>query len=135
MCLITDWDKSKIAEEDITCYKWYEVCYNDTYVSPYLGSPIPTFKTVTYTELDTPEIFDDAKCYMYKKMLEKDLIYRIRKGFHSFATYRGACSDTLSILSSVIVSCIIPKGSRYYKGIFGGKESYCSEAIIIEKFI
>ena len=57
MCLVTDWKEPKIAEKDIVCYKWYEKGRNNTYESPYQGSPIPTFKTVIHTELDTPEIF------------------------------------------------------------------------------
>ena len=138
MCLVTDWKEPKIAEKDIVCYKWYEKGRNNTYESPYQGSPIPTFKTVIHTELDTPEIFNDAEgeCYMYKRILDKDLIYKIHKGFHSFSTYEGVRSDITSCLSDVIiVSCIIPKGSRYYRGVFGGKESYCSEAITIEEII
>ena len=83
-------------------------------------------------------IFNEAEgeCYMYKRILDKDLIYKIHKGFHSFSTYEGVRSDITSCLSDVIiVSCIIPKGSRYYRGVFGGEESYCSEAIIVEEII
>lgn len=138
MCLVTDWKEPKIAEEDIVCYKWYEKGCNNTYKSPYQGSPIPTFKTVIHTELDTPKILNDTgiECCIYKEMLDTDLIYLIHKGYHSFATCEGACSDaTIYISDSVIVSCIIPKGTKYYKGLFEGAESYCSEAIIIEKLM
>ena len=137
MCLVTDWKEPKIAEKDIVCYKWYMTRYDDTYVSPYQGSLIPMFKVVTHTELDTPKIFNDTgiEYCIYKKMFDTDLIYLIHKGYHSFATCEGACSHaTIYIPDSVIVTCIIPKGTKYYKGLFGGAESYCSEAIIIEKF-
>ena len=60
MCLVTDWKEPKIAEKDIVCYKWYMTRYDDTYVSPYQGSPIPMFKVVTHTELDTPKILNDT---------------------------------------------------------------------------
>lgn len=138
MCLVTDWKEPKIAEKDIVCYKWYEKGYNNTYESPYQRSPIPMFKVVTHTELDTPEIFNDveSECYIYKKMLDKDLIYKIHKGYHSFATCEGACSDATPYISdSIVVSCIIPKGAKYYKGFFENCESYCSDSIILKEEI
>ena len=57
----------------------------------------------------------------------------IEIGLHSFTNYSSARDDG----SGVIVECIIPKGARYYKGIFFGKESYASDILkyveIIEK--
>ena len=60
MCLITDWDKPRIVEEDITCYKWYGMS-NSAYISPYQGKPIPSFDTKVYSDLSEPEIINELE--------------------------------------------------------------------------
>ena len=124
MCLITDWDKPRVAEEDIICYKWYGIL-NFIYVSPYQGKPMPDDNIITYSDLSEPEI-------LYLSAVPK---YTIEKGFHSFVNRIDAERDSYKNRDAIIVSCIIPKGSRYYKGVFGDAESYCSESIKIEKII
>ena len=125
MCLITDWDKPRIAKENIICYKWYGML-NFVYVSPYRGKPMPDSNIVTYSDLSEPEIL-----HLFTTIPK----YTIEKGFHSFVNYIDAERDSHHNRDAIIVSCVIPKGSRYYKGVFGGMESYCSEAIIIEKLM
>lgn len=133
MCLVTDWDKPRIAEKDITCYKWY-VKIDSVYLSPYQGEPIPAFNTVVYSDLDKPEKnLLLLSSFQYK--------YIVEKGFHSFVNSIDAkynrynqCAN-YEIRNTIIVSCVIPKGSRYYKGVFGNADSYCSEAIIIKEIM
>ena len=89
MCLITDWNEPHIAEEDITCYKWYGMS-NSAYISPYQGKPIPSFDTKVYSDLSESEIINDFDRYIYE--LFYVLIpgkYRVEKGFHSFEIGRA----------------------------------------------
>lgn len=135
MCLITDWDKSRIAEEDITCYKWYGMS-NSAYISPYQGKPIPSFDTKVYSDLSEPKIINDFDKCIYE--LFYVLIpgrYRVEKGFHSFVNSIDAKLYSYKGRDSIVVSCIIPKGAKYYKGFFENCESYCSDSIILKKEI
>ena len=127
MCLITNWDKPKIAEEDITCYKWY-VKIDSVYLSPYQGEPIPAFNTVVYSDLDKPEKnLLLLSSFQYK--------YTVEKGFHSFVNSIDAKLYSYKGRDSIVVSCIIPKGAKYYKGFFENCESYCSDSIILKEEI
>ena len=127
MCLITDWDKPRIAEEDITCYKWYGMS-NSAYISPYQGEPIPAFNTVVYSDLDKPEKnLLLLSFFQYK--------YTVEKGFHSFVNSIDAKLYSYKGRDSIVVSCIIPKGAKYYKGFFENCESYCSDSIILKEEI
>ena len=127
MCLITDWDKPRIAEEDITCYKWY-VKIDSVYLSPYQGEPIPAFNTVVYSDLDKPEKnLLLLSSFQYK--------YTVEKGFHSFVNSIDAKLYSYKGRDSIVVSCIIPKGAKYYKGFFENCESYCSDSIILKEEI
>ena len=64
----------------------------------------------------------------------------VNKGFHSFMSVSDAKNDAL-ILSIIyggtratVFRCIIPKGTKYYKGLFGMMvPSYCSNAIIVKE--
>ena len=127
MCLITNWDKPRIAEEDITCYKWY-VKIDSVYLSPYQGEPIPAFNTVVYSDLDKPEKnLLLLSSFQYK--------YTVEKGFHSFVNSIDAKLYSYKGRDSIVVSCIIPKGAKYYKGFFENCESYCSSSIILKEEI
>lgn len=125
MCLVTDWKEPKIAEEDITCYKWYGML-NFAYVSPYQGKPMPDGNIITYSDLSEPEVL-----HLFTIVPK----YIIEKGFHSFVNRIDAERDSYQNRNAIIVSCTIPKGSKYYKGVFGDAESYCSEAIILERLM
>ena len=59
----------------------------------------------------------------YTSELEK-IDDSIEKGLHSFETMEGAKS-----VSYIVAKCIIPKGSRYYEGIFNRDVSYASDKL------
>lgn len=113
MCL----NKAKIIEvtEDIVCYKVYICNESKKVVSPYMKSPIPELNTTVQSPL---------------KMLYKDCV---SEGFHSFTTIYDAKLEAMdwAYLDSIIMKCIIPKGSKCYKGEFTGIPSYCSDSIIL----
>ena len=128
MCLYTKQTEPEIAEEDIICYKFY-VRYDETLFSPYQESRAPEIGIITNTELEKSYRPRDNGSYIHNLLGFK----RVDKGFHSFKTLEEAereVNDCWNNLDLVIFKCIIPRGSSYYKGIFGDRyESYCSNSI------
>lgn len=122
MCLIVDKCNALVAEEDITCYKVYmDYGYgNERYRSPFRLDLIKKFNKVIHV----PEFLDP---------IEGNEVYL---GFHTFCDEEDAeYFETLYPFYKVF-KCIIPKGSRYYKGIaalFPEKSTpgYCSESLIV----
>ena len=122
MCLYTDSKTPSIAEVDIICYKVYIFYNNQEYISPYRKAKMPPMDTLAATELDENN--------------------PVNKGFHSFISVSDAKNDAL-ILSimyggtrATVFRCIIPKGTKYYKGLYGMRiPSYCSESIIIKESV
>lgn len=133
MCLITDWKKSKVAEEDIICYKVYEDSWNG-YTSPYEGSPIPKFNKITH--VDYFQETSNKNCY------SNHCYY----GFHSFKNRKDNRVIPSLIHSTRVFECVIPKGTKYYEGYircyipkgnnpkleYGTVLCYCSEALIVK---
>lgn len=87
-----------------------------TFVTPYQGSVVTIGNT-------------------YSSNLVKDEYNYIGKGLHSFCKRKDALES--KVLRKVVVKCIIPKGSTYYKGKFGFYEydSYASDKITYVKII
>ena len=58
----------------------------------------------------------------------------ITKGLHSFAILHDCMNDANSWAftnnKTVLVKCVIPKGSCYYVGEFGGDKSYASDKLV-----
>ena len=109
---------------------------NSAYISPYQGKPIPSFDTKVYSDLSEPKIINDFDRCIYE--LFYVLIpgrYRVEKGFHSFVNSIDAKLYSYKGRDSIVVSCIIPKGAKYYKGFFENCESYCSDSIILKEEI
>lgn len=128
MCLYTKQTEPKIAEEDIICYKFYRR-YNEILISPYQGFMAPEIGIVANTELGKSYRSTDNGSYIHSFLGFK----RVDKGFHSFKTLeeiKHEVNGYWNNLGLVIFKCIIPRGSSYYKGIFGDRyESYCSNSI------
>lgn len=121
----------RVALKDITVYKCISSYVNDNgdkiYITPYRKSEIKL-----YTEY-TSEFNKTGN--------------QIEEALHSLGDIRGCfdlCIDrylylwgyTKSFaLTHHIVECVIPKGSRYYKGKFDGKVSYASNKLIYKKIL
>ena len=58
----------------------------------------------------------------------------VELGFHSYKNLENII-EKRSVQEAIIVECTIPKGTKYYKGLYGIVESYCSECIILNKVI
>lgn len=120
MCLIVDECNALIAEKDITCYKIYTYLeYRDEYRSPFRLDSIKKFNEVIHVP-----IFLDS--------IEENQVYL---GFHTFCNEEDA-KYLATLFSYKVFKCIIPRGSKYYKGIVDSAPEqfipgYCSESLIV----
>lgn len=128
MCLSLEKGRTtlKKADEDIVCYKVLVKNNEKGFIkSPYMWKPyklgelkkdktpvkkesVNTTNTLSTTEktvesgvFHTFQFFEDAKKFAINSIIE---------------SYWGFFDGNLSI----VVKCIIPKGTRYYEGMFGG---------------
>jgi hypothetical protein len=118
MCLfINRYTLPRIALWNIVCYKCIHVlqCEGETtYHTPYMRSKVQLGKTYT------------SKIYRFKTVVDEAI--------HSFCDL-GDVQSCIAILSdggtlnSIVVKCIIPMGSVYYKGHFWGAKSYASNRL------
>ena len=123
MCLVTRLVKAIKASKDIICYKIYVSSdINDTFVSPYQGYKMPRLGKRVQTEFNN-KVDITSRLYNGESYVEL--------GFHSYKNLE----DIETLQGVIITECTIPKGTKYYKGMFGTKESYCSECIILNKVI
>ena len=123
MCLVTRLVKAIKASKDIICYKVYIPSgINDTFVSPYRGYNMPKLGKRVQTEFNN-KVDITSRLYSGESYIEL--------GFHSYKNLE----DIENLQGVIIAECIIPKGTKYYKGLYGTKESYCSECIILNKVI
>lgn len=126
MCLVTRLVKAIKASKDIICYKVYIPSgVNDTFVSPYRGYKMPRLGKRVQTEFNN-KVDITSRLYSGESYIEL--------GFHSYKNLEDII-EKLSVQEAIIVECTIPKGTKYYKGLYGTKESYCSECIILNKVI
>ena len=120
MCLFTKESKPSQATENIKCYKVYLFDYNEC-CSPYAEMTIPNFGQYTNTQL--------GKAFI---SVGEEYPYTVYEGFHSFEFLSDAMNLAIILEEPIIAKCIIPEGSKYYKGRFNDFPSYCSESIIIK---
>ena len=108
--------KKKVAKEDIVVYKHLMDLMDGRYATPYQHDPVEIPSTVK------------------SRVLER-LDNEIYEGIHSFADYESAYSDmedewhNYSEPKRSLVKCIIPKGTKYYKGKFEGMPAYASKKL------
>lgn len=120
MCLIVDKCNALTAEEDITCYKVYMYLeYRDEYRSPLRLDRIKKFNKVIHVPIFLDPVEENKVCF----------------GFHTFCNEEDA-KYFATLLSHKVFKCIIPKGSKYYKGITAlslekSVPGYCSESLIV----
>jgi len=67
----------------------------------------------------------------YKSDLRKDEDDKVSIGIHSFLNLEDAKCDG----SGTFVECCIPKGARYYKGVYANAKNYASDTLIYVKII
>lgn len=126
MCLtIKSWlmPKVKIAETDIYCYKYVHQFDTDLR-TPYYGALVEMGKTYKSKLI----------CYTggYRKYFWSKRHYYVDHGLHTFAKLESA--NNKASYGDVVVECIIPKGAKYYVGIFTST-SYASDKLTYIRII
>lgn len=131
MCLRTLEKQLAIAEEDIVCYKtMYAMCStqavnmkrNPSYNPDHLLSPWQFH----HYEWGKVEEVDDIP--LKPDPIGRDCVWRIvEKGFHSFKRLQDAEKDSIRSTAMVIAKCVIPKGSKYWKGNTPDLVGFCED--------
>ena len=126
MCLNlekTGYIEAKYSDQDIECFKIYIKTADGFYKSPYKRDFMPAFNIIIEEDNFSP--------------ICKDEVYF---GYHSFARL----SDALllykmwvqTLWEPIIVKCIIPAYTLYFKGTFSSKkDSYCSKSILLKEIV
>ena len=144
-------NKSKIASEDIICYKVFSIkkstCDRDKF---YLQSPFARKNYSVKEQLDTIPL---APEFEFKQISIRG-IFTNKQGYHTFKDIKSA-TELMTILNNgdrmytTVIECVIPKGSRYIKGvcslydtntptkqkIYKNYKSIVSEDLILKKSI
>lgn len=127
MCLVSDTDIPKIAQEDIMCYKALikvssiKALFGKGYATPWLETkvrPKGLFKAK-----GEKSIF--RNCF-------KPGTYDIGRGFiHTYTGLDGSKVPKNLVGDHRMFECIIPKGTEYFVSIDG--EEYASDCIIFKR--
>jgi len=118
--------KMEVAKEDIIVYKVFNLLYdNGDLITPYQKMVMKP--NTTY--IDTEKVQKTFNGEVDDETNE----YRIEGGvFHSYSDELGAEDGVIKWGDGqIVVKCIIPKGTKFYYGYFGGVESFGSKKIII----
>ena len=109
----------RIAFKDIKCYKVLNEVYyfnaGTVFETPYTCSRIRIGNT-------------------YNSRLVRNG-FSVEDGLHSFSSIKGASLLAKGSNNSIIVECVIPKGTMYYKGEFWKHGSYASKKLTYLKVI
>ena len=127
MCLITKQSESKIASEDITCYKVLLLTSDNFYISPHRHF------TFFENQVNPNKVFKAKKSWWTINIHGDDLkptyidnepvSYELNSGFfHMYKDYDSAVKAIKRLVprekeSYAVFECVIPKGSHYYEGI------------------
>ena len=143
MCLETKQVKTEIAKKNIVCYKMLLKHVGEKgmeYISPiyyHLWFVNEVNSDVHLASSPYWVIGEDKKETFNRDT--KETCYEVCSGY--FHTYKNKEDAMYAVGTSwgdykyVVVRCIIPKGTRYYEGDFGGCESYASQYLKITKII
>lgn len=120
MCLEVN-TQYKIAKEDIVCYKILEKDYNGDLFSPFTLFRWDLNKFTKAKGRPISTIFNGPK-------------YITIGYFHTFKSIVAAKKQLMlcSNRNHLICKCIIPKGTKYWEGLYEGYKGFASKNLIIE---
>ncbi|QDJ96586.1 hypothetical protein Xoosp13_400 [Xanthomonas phage Xoo-sp13] len=127
MCLRVDKNSvAQVSDEDITVYK-IMLRQLDGFVSPYMEYP---FKYGSHT----CEKFKDYAVYNNLFSFNAPVV---KYGFHTLTSVQTARAvvSTFDGYDAVVVECTIPKGTKFFKGMWNHCKSYASDTLVINKII
>ena len=123
MCLYSETNKPKIAQQDIVCYKY--VIKDKHHFSPYYYTDKAKYKFGKLYKIDANLFTKDIDCNSY--------LYLINNGFHSYVNIQEFSKKDPETDSFCYIKCIIPKGSLYFEETnnLGNLIYYCSNQLYI----
>jgi hypothetical protein len=102
------------AEEDIVCYKWVQKI-RKIMQTPYRNSSVE-FGIIYVSDLMRNKNGTvDIGLHSYAGVIALDELFYVHRFY-----------PTTNTPTPWVVKCIIPKGAKYYVGIFAGEKSYAS---------
>lgn len=140
MCLYSQIKSPKTADEDITCYKVFQLKISISTVkmeirTPYMGKPIPDGAVTLMATRDRPGIFPEGPIPICLE--DGTFSYCVDEGYiHTFKDIEDAKQLFTGRSWYIIRKCIIPKGTTYYEGYdkpSGGMLTYASKRIVFEE--
>lgn len=135
MCLLVDSSNILVAEDDIVCYKVFEVNLKTGKLNTFFQHFQMNWDQV-YTRLRSNSLWYVPHRHGY--IVDKGYFHSFKEddafkfGLLVCYYYFAHLSTTTRI--PVIAKCIIPKNTKYYVGKYNGEyDSYASKSIIIQK--
>jgi hypothetical protein len=129
MCLRTFQTTPKVADKDITCYKFFRKKEHKEFIpSRY------TYHSVFFNT-NEPWTLNEAYTTFLYCIEETGLVYN---AFHSFKKLTDAQEEAKRYLDVVVAKCVIPEKARYYEGVnisMGSTDGYASDKIKIVEII
>lgn len=139
MCLELETCISKIAQEDIPCYKivacdihtepkkWYTPYYITELSEEQLNGKCPLYSN---------DIFPDFMFITKDNEVHGGAIHTYKYEFNALDDVKFAYSPSWKTeLETHVFRCIIPKGTIYAEGIYGLCQGYASKQIIFKEKI
>lgn len=107
MCLHVKTQTPSIAEEDIVCYKVIEYSpVFEQYITPFRNYP-----------MKTGDILHDRKDWEFDTVEFRTGFFVEAGGFHTYEVIADAKHFARELdNSTIVVKCIIPKSTEYFKG-------------------
>ena len=123
MCLYSEINKPKIAQQDIVCYKY--VLKRKHHFRPYYHGNKVKYKFGKLYKIDINLFIN--------KVEKSKKWYHVNIGFHSFGTILSYNKSNPNEDDCCYIKCIIPQGSLYFeeKDSRGDVMYYCSEQLYI----
>lgn len=150
MCLYVDEKECKVADHDITVYKYVArraKSVDGTYTKSFkllsrkqleLVWVSPYCRETMKIEYKLGEIILDEQFEaIAKEFYTFSQLYGIFHGLHTFADESSAkdraCNFTTTDGWNGVLECVIPAGTRYWTDI--DRSEYCSESLRVEKLV
>lgn len=123
MCLYSETNNPKIAQQDIVCYKC--VKRYRRYFRPFYHTDKAKYKFGKLYKIDSNLFINEVE--------KGRKWYHVNIGFHSYGTIASYNKKYPNENDSCYIKCIIPKGSWYFKETdsHGDIIFYCSEQLYI----
>ncbi len=148
MCLSVDTLEASVASEDIICYKVLHYYQMDSKFHAEHGKPGTPHNRLLLSPFYSYRYYDDGNGRENFPNLPLGQVHTssapvnvghklVDKGLHTFVHRKDAEKLALGFIAYhtkkdyYVFTCIIPKGTRYFEGLFSSYPSYASDQLIV----